>query len=141
VKRKTLAFSMLCLALIFVSCSVTVTAPETKINIQNDMLNVPLTIGGSPTTIGYIDVEKVTIGDVYFSARIQAGGDISETKTTALTGHVDITIGLATTPKLNISNIILPSITIRAGVTNTVVFDANTAAEIYSQALAKKKAQ
>jgi hypothetical protein len=143
VKRRIAILSVLCLALIFTSCTVTVTTPETKINIENTMEDLDIITGGITYRIDYIDVKDVSIGDVDFTSTIQAG-TISDAKVTSRSGHVDVLIGTATAKSTSVTftfnNITLESVNILAGVTNTVIFDDITAGLIFAHVgTAKKK--
>lgn len=128
------------------SCAVEINSPDlvTTVEVENDLYDLSVDVGGITTDVEGIDLEDLFIGDVSYS--LVSYGTISSEKVTYMTGEVDVDIGSAVvyTAVLNqivsisFSNISTMSTTISRDKTNTVVFDHNTAGTIF-QALAKKR--
>jgi hypothetical protein len=93
-KRKTAIFSLLCLTIFLVGCTVTVFAPrETTIKAVNELVEINVTVDGETKKVNGIDLTDVTIGDVSFSS-INYGEKTNE-KTTHLDGVVNVHVGSA----------------------------------------------
>ena len=122
---------------------------HTKVEIENDLTDLTVDVGGVQTTVSAIDLEGVTVGgDAYFS--YVAGGTTSTAQPTASSGSVNITIDsiYVHIPVLGISTTVAGfayggsplAVTLTQGITNTVMFDQSTAANLLNS-LAKRRAK
>ncbi len=144
--RKLSKFTTLFIAVLVGGCTVTVTPPpQTTVQVRNSLTNLSIDVNGTTTNVDAIDLQGITVGDVYFD--YVAGGQTSAPKVTDRAGTVTITIdsayvwttvlgkplsvGFAVTVQL--------SATINSEEANTVIFDQSTASAII-QSLAKRKA-
>jgi hypothetical protein len=120
--------------------------PKTKVQVENDLTNLSVDVGGVTTQVNSIELVGVIVGDVTFAD--VPGGTTSAAQTTNLSGTVNVTIdsvyvqttalGLPVT--LGFAVTAQMSATITPGITNTVIFDETTASAII-QSLAKRKAK
>jgi hypothetical protein len=122
---------------------VTVFAPaETKIKAENQLVDMTVTVKGSSQNVSGIDLENVTIGDVFFSA-INYGETTIE-KTTSRVGsvnvHVESAYAVWTALGAEVS-VALPilydmTMTVKKEQTNVMYFDSQA-----FNTLTKKKAK
>ena len=134
-------------ALMTVSCHFWIEVPvETTVRAQNEMTDLEVSVYGETTSGVDIDLNGVTIGDVYFS-KIPAGSVTGE-EDTDRSGIVNVFIASADaiTYTFGIETVypfedIDPMETdIEEGEDNTVIFDEETAGVVFS-ALAKRRDQ
>lgn len=144
--RKIVVLCSLLTALIVAGCSVTVyQPPETKIKAENDLYNLTVDIGGISMNTDAIDLQDVAVGDDVLFPYIE-GGTTTAAKTTSQYGNVTVSIDKAhvfvigNVVKLTFNDIDDMSAYIKKNETNTIVFDTETASNIFS-ALAKRKAK
>jgi hypothetical protein len=130
-------------------CTVAVNSPPppplTTIKAENNLSNLSVDVSGTTTSVDGIDLQCVTIGDVFFASI--AYGTTSSEKVTNRAGNVTVTIGtaivyttvLGQTVSVDFQNISPMSTSVTPEALNTVVFNHTTAGVIF-QALAKKMA-
>lgn len=132
-------------ALLTAGCHFWIEVPvETTVRAQNDMTDLVVSVGGLSTDGVDIDLNGVTIGDVYFS-KVRAGR-VTGNEVTDRSGVVNVFIASADaiTYPFGIETVfsfedIDPMETdIEEGEDNTVIFDEETAGVVFS-ALAKKR--
>jgi len=117
---------------------------QTKVKVENDLINLSVDVGGVTTNVDAIDLAGIAIGDVVFP--FVQGGQTSAAQVTNRSGTVTVMIDsayvlttiLGQTVTLPFAVLTTMSTTITPGITNTVVFDESTAATIIN-ALGKKK--
>jgi hypothetical protein len=137
-------------AILATGCAVLVSPPPpaellTTIETENNLTSMSVDVNGSTTNVAGIDLEGVTVGDVFFST--VPYGTTSAEQVTNRSGNVSVDIGTAVvftqvldqTVPVSFSNISSMSATITPGIINTVIFDQSTAGVIF-QVLAKKTA-
>ena len=128
-------------------CTVAINDPQpplTTVEAENNLNSMSVEVSGTTTNVDGIDLESVTIGDVFFTS--VAYGTTSFEKVTNRSGNVSVTIGTAVvyttvlgqTVPIEFQNISQMSTTITPERLNTVVFNQTTAGVIF-QALAKKR--
>jgi hypothetical protein len=144
--KKILGLLALCAIAVAAGCSVFVSSPtQTTVEAENNLNSMSVDVNGTTTNVDGIDLENVTIGDVFYSS--VPYGTTSAEKVTNRSGDVTVTIGTAVvftqvlnqTVSVTFSNISPMSTTVTPETVNTVVFNQTTAGVIF-QALAKKKA-
>ncbi|OGJ84612.1 MAG: hypothetical protein A2268_11325 [Candidatus Raymondbacteria bacterium RifOxyA12_full_50_37] len=134
-----------CCAVAWVAgCTVAINDPPplTTVEAENNLNSMSVDVSGTTTNVDGIDLESVTIGDVFFTSI--AYGTTSYEKVTNRSGNVSVTIGTAVvyttvlgqTVPIEFQNISQMSTTITPERLNTVVFNQTTAGVIF-QALAK----
>jgi hypothetical protein len=131
-KKGSAVTGVFSLMALFLGCTVQVNdsePPETKIRAKNDFVGLAVQAGGAKVNVSAVDLDGVTIGDVFFS-RIKASTLTSE-KTTSLSGNVSIdidSIEVTTESKVLTVSAIDPMTTaITKHTTNTVIFNPATA--------------
>jgi uncharacterized protein (UPF0212 family) len=136
---------VVCVSALVMSCTVIVNKPkETRVKAENDLVDLSVDVAGNTTNVDGIDLVDVYVGDVYFPNVDY--GTTTALKVTNRSGMVDVDIDeavvyykvLGLTMSLSFVNISTMTATIERDKDNTVVFDDNTAQNIFS-ALAKKK--
>ena len=144
--KQILKLAIVCAVSASAGCALIVSVPDqTTIEAENNLNSMSVDVGGTTTDVDGIDLENVTIGDVFFS--LIPYGTTSSEKVTNRSGDVTVAIGTAVvytkvltqTVTISFSNITPMTTTITPEVVNTVVFNQTTAGVIF-QALAKKKA-
>jgi hypothetical protein len=145
--KKLFGLAALCIVILVGGCTLTVTPPpQTTVKVENDLTNLSIDVGGTTTNVDAIDLQGITMGDLYYD--YVQGGQTSATKVTNRSGTETIYIDsayvwtkvLGQSISVGFKVTVQMSAAITPEVANTVVFDQTTASSII-QSLAKRKAR